>query len=437
MSRPLRPMAAVALPLLAAGLFATVAVSVGETGSIRGGHPAGPIARPLPRTHWYLTHHAPGVQLYPIRYRAWNGEQRLVVVSLPAWYKSGDRTALPLVIALHGRGGDARMPIYRWSSLPAQYGFAVVAPDGQGRRTDHYSYAAPGQIGDLGRMRRIVEKALPWVHIAGRHVFAVGASMGGQEALVLAARYPDRLAAAVSIDGVADLAARYWTMPASGRTPPWLPATLAREVGGTPRQAPTEYALRSPLTYVRPLAFDGVPLQIWWSRCDRTVIDQQTQSGRLARSILSLNPHAPVTQIVTDWMHGEAFRRPDGMDRIMAFLAPHGKWRSARVTAPQHWCYIVNGNRTALWGYSFHPGPGERGPWTVAVDGRHIEISATLPQPARLPRVAGRYSFPTRPKGLIVHADHPAVGSTALGEAGTAGTWAAPPRLAAWPLPHP
>jgi hypothetical protein len=68
---------------------------------------------------------------------------------------------------------------------------------------------------------------------------------------------------------------------------------LARaEIGGTPTSDPKAYAARSPISYVHQLATNGVPLDIWWSRKDKIVVDQYLESGRLYRScpVVSMEP---------------------------------------------------------------------------------------------------------------------------------------------------
>ena len=52
-----------------------------------------------------------------------------------------------------------------------------------------------------------------------------------------------------------------------------------REIGGTPETVPAKYAERSPLSYARRIAESCVPVQIWWSRTDETVLDS-VESGK-------------------------------------------------------------------------------------------------------------------------------------------------------------
>src|SRR5881392_3338294 len=207
---------------------------------------------------------SPTVRVIPISYRAHDGLMRHAYVIVPADYGRPGDPPLPLVISPHGRGVSARLNIRRWGRLPAVGRFAVVNPEGQGRALTLFSWGDPGEIRDLARMPEIVEHALPWLHVDRHRIYAFGGSMGGQETLLLTARFPHLLAGAASFDAPTNMAARY-------RAFVHLPLgaglqRLARdEIGGTPANDPRGYALRSPVDCARKIAFSGVPLQIWWS----------------------------------------------------------------------------------------------------------------------------------------------------------------------------
>jgi poly(3-hydroxybutyrate) depolymerase len=245
---------------------------------------------------------APGVHVIPISYEAHDGLLRHAYVIVPADYLEQGAPPIPLVISPHGRGVGARLNVRRWGRLPATGHFAVVNPEGQGRALTLFSWGDPGEIRDLARMPDTVEHALPWLHIDRHRVYAFGGSMGGQETLLLAARYPQLLAGAAAFDAPTNMAARYraFQFQPLGST---LQALARREIGGTPASDPRGYALRSPLDWARKLAFSGVPLQIWWSTRDRVVTDQRNESGRLYRMIKRVNPAAAVTEFVGKWAH--------------------------------------------------------------------------------------------------------------------------------------
>src|SRR5262249_53178765 len=125
------------------------------------------------------------------------------------WYGPHRHPPIPLVISPHGSGAKPRLNAERWGDLPARGGFAVVNPEGQGSHLELYSWGSRAQIADLARMPQLVHRALPWLHIDPHRIYAVGASMGGQESLLLAAKHPHLLAGVVSFDAPTNMAARY------------------------------------------------------------------------------------------------------------------------------------------------------------------------------------------------------------------------------------
>ena len=237
-----------------------------------------------------------------ITYQAHDGLPRRAYVIVPADYGLDGSPPLPLIISPHGRGVGARENLRRWGRLPATGDFAVVVPEGQGRALTLFSWGDPGEIRDLARMPQIVQQALPWLHVDRHRVYAYGGSMGGQETLLLVARFPHLLAGAASFDAPTNMAARYWAFEDQpmGRD---LQELAREEIGGTPLTDPHGYALRSPLDSARKIAFSGVPLQIWWSKRDRIVTDERNESGLLYRNVKRLNPAAPVTEFVGTWAH--------------------------------------------------------------------------------------------------------------------------------------
>ena len=259
------------------------------------------------------------VRAWTIHYAAHNGADRQAVVLLPAWYGPGNNPPLPLVISPHGRNGTGRGNAKYWGNLPAIGRFAVINPDGMGRRLPLKSYAYRGQIDDLAKMPEFALEGLPWLRIDRDRIFALGSSMGGHETLMLVARHADLLAGAVAMDSVTDLHRRYYQLPDvacdKACLKHWgkpyglvLQEAMRSEVGGTPATAPTAYATRSPLSNARSIAFSGVPLQIWWSPKDRIVTDQQHQSGAFFRELKRLNACAPVSAYAGTWEHSKEMK---------------------------------------------------------------------------------------------------------------------------------
>jgi pimeloyl-ACP methyl ester carboxylesterase len=242
------------------------------------------------------------VRVWVVPYRSHGGESRRIYLDLPAWYGARRHPPIPLVISPHGRQARAQANSDLWGQLPARGAFAVANPEGQGRVLGNESWGYPAQIADLARMPIFLRRALPWLRFDRRRMYAVGGSMGGQEALLLVARYPRLLGGVVAFDAPTDLAERYHDLRVL-HNGVYLRRLMRREVGGPPSVVPGLYAARSPLRFAARIASSHVPVELWWSRRDHVVVDQAEQSGRLYRLIKKLNPQAPVRQIVGCWSH--------------------------------------------------------------------------------------------------------------------------------------
>jgi pimeloyl-ACP methyl ester carboxylesterase len=239
----------------------------------------------------------PRTDVYRLHYRAHDGSRRIAWLLLPAGYDGGP---IPLVISPHGRGTSARENERLWGDLPGLGHFAVVNPAGEGRVLQDYSWGDPGQIADLARMPAVVRAN--GIDVDPHRIYAVGGSMGGQETLLLVARFPHLLAGAVAFDPDTDMARRYWDF-ASLRDGPTLQRLAREEIGGTPLTASGAYAERSPDTYARELALSGVPIELYWSTRDRVITDQREETAALADEILGWNPSAPLQVYRGTWRH--------------------------------------------------------------------------------------------------------------------------------------
>jgi dienelactone hydrolase len=259
------------------------------------------------------------VRTIQIEYRTHDGYRRAGYVLVPDWYGPKRHPRLPLIISPHGRGVPADDNADRWGELPAIGGFAVVNPEGQGRRFSRFSWGYSGQIEDLARMPQIIRQKLPWLRIDTSRIYAFGASMGGQESLLLLARHPSLLAGVATFDPVTNMATRYRDFRRLGCNHrcllQWgaslgagLRLKAREEIGGTPRSARRAYALRSPIAYVRKIARSGVPVQLWWSTRDR-VVNPRDQSALFARTLRRLHPRASLYTVVGHWPHSAAMHQ--------------------------------------------------------------------------------------------------------------------------------
>lgn len=278
------------------------------------------------------TRAAGAVRVLTFSYRASTGHVRTAYLVLPAWYGPRRHPPIPLVISPHGRGVSGSYNLRFWGEAPARGPFAVISPDGQGRRLQFYSWGYPGQIDDLARMPASAGKAFPWLTIDPARVYAIGDSMGGQEVLLLAARQGVRLAGVVAFDPVSDMAVRYrkwFTTPGEHA----LPAKARVEFGGTPAQRPDAYRARSPRAFARAIAQSGIPIQLWWSHRDSVVTDQAGDTGVFYRRLLAIAPAAPVQQIVGYWEHAHEMHPGT---QLPAALACFGLVDPASVEVPAY-----------------------------------------------------------------------------------------------------
>jgi pimeloyl-ACP methyl ester carboxylesterase len=288
------------------------------------------------------------VRVIAIHYRAHDGVRRRAYVLLPSWYGPNNNPSIPLIISPHGRGVSARANTRLWRGLPAVGRFAVISPEGEGRKLGRYSWGSPGQIDDLARMPVIAHLTVPWLHVDQHRVYAFGGSMGGQETLLLLARYPRLLAGAAAFDSVTNMALQYRSFPRipcsrkcrrtwGGPIGNTLRSLARQEIGGTPRARPLAYAQRSPVTYARRIAASCVPLELWWSVKDRIVVNQRYQSGALYARIIKARPDAPVTAYVGSWRHSVEMRAEARLPAALTalrLLPGHARTPGVRVFPP-------------------------------------------------------------------------------------------------------
>jgi poly(3-hydroxybutyrate) depolymerase len=335
--------------------------------------PADPLTPTIPVHHdWPYARTRP----HTVHYLAWDEKTaREAVVVLPSGWGPGRQPhRLPLVISPHGRNnfgwGNARG---YWQDLPADGPFALVSPDGLARAHDKasdpfdqppsdpslFTYAYTRWIDDLARMPKIVQATLPWLKIDLERIYVLGSSMGGQETLMLAARYPGplsagtgRLAGAAAFDSTCDLAGQCaYLSRRPGTKPHDVAARMIEEVNARPgnvrgfKQTATYYnaklgrraslgqllsalprnqALwneRSPLHFVNQLAHLPFPLRLYWSSNDVIVGNQgPKQTGKLYRQIKAANPSAKVVEKRGTWAHSAEFVPGDALsDALIAF----------------------------------------------------------------------------------------------------------------------
>lgn len=138
------------------------------------------------------------------------GRTRTYTVHLPP--NIATASSLPLVIVLHGGGGNANNAarMSGFSALADQENFIVVYPDGTGRLGDVLltwnsgnccGYALDQKIDDVGFIRALIEKVQREYPIDARRIYATGMSNGGMMSYRLACELADKLAAIAPVAG--------------------------------------------------------------------------------------------------------------------------------------------------------------------------------------------------------------------------------------------
>jgi polyhydroxybutyrate depolymerase len=115
---------------------------------------------------------------------------------------------VPLLLALHGRGGDAKsmeyLTAYGFNALADRDGFLVVYPEGErrrwndGRKVKDVTGEEKG-IDDVGFLVALIDRIIENLPVDPARVFITGMSNGGFMSHRLAVERPDRIAGAAAV----------------------------------------------------------------------------------------------------------------------------------------------------------------------------------------------------------------------------------------------
>lgn len=135
---------------------------------------------------------------------AHDGAERTYTFYKPEGLKSG----APLLVALHGGGGDASKAqgYYGFNPVAKEQGFAVVYPEGvengwNDGRGDAKQIAARANYDDVGFINALVDALVEEHDLDEGRVYLTGASNGGMMSVRLICEHGDRYAAAAPVIG--------------------------------------------------------------------------------------------------------------------------------------------------------------------------------------------------------------------------------------------
>lgn len=137
------------------------------------------------------------------------GTERTYVVRIPSSLPAG---RVPLVIVLHGGGGNAFIAerMTGFTEKANREGFIVVYPDGSGRRGTSLltwnarhccGYAMENDVDDVGFIRALIDKLVADGRVDASRVYVTGMSNGGMLSHRLGSELSDRIAAIAPVVG--------------------------------------------------------------------------------------------------------------------------------------------------------------------------------------------------------------------------------------------
>ena len=135
-----------------------------------------------------------------------DGRKRTFLLHVPRGWSR--QKAVPLVIVLHGGGGNGKLvaALTGFSAVADREGFIVVYPDGinghwnDGRNVPNFK-SHRENIDDVGFIRRLVERLTGQLNLDTTRVFAAGMSNGAMMCHRLGCDLSDRLAAIAPVCG--------------------------------------------------------------------------------------------------------------------------------------------------------------------------------------------------------------------------------------------
>jgi polyhydroxybutyrate depolymerase len=142
------------------------------------------------------------------------GRERTYLLHLPPTYEGTH--LLPLVIVLHGGGGNApgAVQMTGFSQKADKEGFVVVYPNGSGRLKTRLltwnsgnccGYALDNDVDDVGFIRALIDELVKTRSIDPKRVYATGMSNGGMMTYRLGCELSDKLAAIAPVAGALNL----------------------------------------------------------------------------------------------------------------------------------------------------------------------------------------------------------------------------------------
>ena len=214
------------------------------------------------------------------------GRDRAYLLHLPPAYDG--KHLLPLVIVLHGGGGNAEGAIRMtgFNQKADKEGFVVVYPNGSGRLKTRLltwnsgnccGYALDSGVDDVGFIRALIDELKKTRAVDPQRVYATGISNGGMMTYRLACELSDKIAAIAPVAGALNLENCQPTRPVSVII---FHGTADEHVlynGGEPiRRADTHIRVDKPVSYA---------VSFWVKHDGCTETPRRTEKGTIRTEI--------------------------------------------------------------------------------------------------------------------------------------------------------
>lgn len=136
---------------------------------------------------------------------------------LPKDYE-GYSKKLPLIIALHGRGGTGKgtVPFMELNPNADAYGYLIAYPDGISRSWADARHGSPAYdrgVDDVRFLSRLIDEAVARYHADPDRIYMVGMSNGGFMTTTFACALPKKVAAVATVTGNMAPDPATWCMP--------------------------------------------------------------------------------------------------------------------------------------------------------------------------------------------------------------------------------
>ncbi len=253
------------------------------------------------------------------------GQERRYAMHVPKAIKYGG--TLPLVIMLHGSGGNAAsaMDMTRMNAAAEKYGFLVVYPNGTGRLKTNLltwnagkccGYAAKNNVDDVGFIRALVNWLKTTRKITPGAIFVAGMSNGAVLSHRLGCELADQIAAIAPVAGS--------SVPADCQ--PTRPVSVILFNGTADRYVPYEPIKRAVSFWVKRNRCSPSPKTEQWGKIRRDTYVGCDEGTEVVLYTIEGGGHAWPGGTKSTWNRGDIpTKEISASELIVEFFSKHAR----------------------------------------------------------------------------------------------------------------